>query len=128
MTEKCPRCKEYLYDWKNPHICDPIFYVWEAEGGETFVDVYDSGKQIYAKDAESAAISYFSDDFERNEIKVYVLSDNAAWSIIDGLAECDQSPEEIEKFNLSANNIADSYTVTAEVVRELSAKLNPKSK
>lgn len=127
MTEKCPRCKEYLYEWKAPHVCDPVFYVWEPEGGETFTDVYDSGNRTYAKDAESAAISYFRYDSERDEINVNVLSDDDAYPIIDGLSECDQSPEEIEKFNLSANNLADSYTVTAEVVRELSAKLNPKS-
>lgn len=126
MTEKCPICKEYLWEWKSPHYCDPIFYVWEAEGGGTFTDAYDLNGRIFAKDAEEAATAYFRNDFERSEIEVYVLSDKDAEEIINDLSECDQTKEEIARLNDVANKLADCYTLTAEVVREVSAKLKTK--
>jgi len=126
MTDKCPICKEYLWEWKSPHCCDPVFYVWETEGGATFTDAYDLNGRIFAKDAEAAATAYFRDDFERSEIEVYVLADTDAAEIIDDLSECDQTEEEIARLNGIANKLADCYTLTAEVVREVSAKLTPK--
>ena len=126
MTDKCPICKEYMWEWER-HICKPLFYVWEKEGGATFTDTYDSRSgHKYASDAQRAAEDYFASDFERTEIEVYVLADKDAGEVIDALLDSDQTKEEIERLNGVANELADHYTVTAEVVREISAKLNPK--
>jgi len=126
MTEKCPICKEYMWEWEQ-HTCKPLFYVWEKEGGATFTDAYDSRSgHKYASDAQRAAEDYFVSDFERTEIEVYVLADKDANEIIDALLDSDQTKEEIERLNGVANELADHYTVTAEVVREVSARLNPK--
>ena len=59
----CPHCREV--DWRaygltssRPHVCAPLYYVCEADGlGDvpTADDVRDSGRRVYAEDAEAAA-------------------------------------------------------------------------
>lgn len=122
MTERCILCKEYLWEWKGHHTCKPSFYVWIKEYGETFSDAYDGGQRIFADDAEAAAIADFSGDYERTEIQVHVLADAKADTVIDELAECDQSEAEIKRLNDVADTLAEVFDLTAEVVRQVSAR------
>lgn len=71
-TERCPRCKMYLYEWKLPHVCPPRWQVIDAnvddadEPRDYFSDGYNEERV-----AESFAASRF-DGTNGHEWEIWV--------------------------------------------------------